>query len=84
MRRVMLPIVVVVAAIVGLWYLAVAPMNIKGSLMIAERAGVEVIPAGSAERRKTNVFYLMSKNPGSLGLGYTQDRPRLPAPHQGR
>ena len=81
MRR-MLPVLSVLAAIVALWYAAVAPMNIWQALDVAERGGVAVTPDDSRTRSETSAFVLMAKNPGEIGRGYTLDRPRLPTPVQ--
>lgn len=40
--RLILPVLTVVAALVALWYIAAVPMNIKGVLVEAERAGAEI------------------------------------------
>ncbi|WP_050931534.1 ABC transporter permease [Aestuariivita boseongensis] len=80
--RNLLPVLVVLAAIIGIWYAAVAPMNIRVALDQAERAGVAVEPAGSLERRDTSVWRLMAANPGQISAGYALERPRLPTPQQ--
>ena len=46
--RNLLPVLAVLGAILALWYLAVAPMNIRGALDQAERAGAVVVPEGAA------------------------------------
>lgn len=78
----LLPVITVLAAIVALWYAAVAPMNIRQSLDLAERAGVAVTPEGARIRRDTSVWTLMARNPGEIVRGYALDRPRLPTPVQ--
>ncbi|WP_170769468.1 ABC transporter permease [Ruegeria lacuscaerulensis] len=78
----LVPILVVLAAIVALWYAAVAPMNIRISLDQAERAGQVVTPETSRERRETSVWVLMASNPGAISGGYALERPRLPTPGQ--
>ncbi|MBE1282545.1 MAG: ABC transporter permease subunit [Rhodobacteraceae bacterium] len=80
--RSFLPVLTVLAVIVGLWYLAVGPMNIRVSLDQAERAGQVVTPEGSRVRQETSVWILMAKNPGQIALGYDLERPRLPTPVQ--
>lgn len=77
-----LPVLTVLLAIVALWYAAVAPMNIRQSLDIAERAGVAVTPEGARVRSETSVWTLMARNPGEIARGYSLDRPRLPTPVQ--
>ena len=75
-------ILTVVAAIIGLWYAACVPMNIKGVLDAAERAGAEVTPATARERRDMGEFGLVAGNSFAIADTWVQDRPRLPAPHQ--
>ena len=81
MRNV-LPILTVLAALVGIWYLAVAPMNVRVALDTVERAGAVVTPEGSALRRDVSVWRLMAQNHDHLAAGYALDRPRLPTPAQ--
>jgi NitT/TauT family transport system permease protein len=57
-------------------------MNMRAALNIVERAGAEVTPTGSVERRATSVWRLMADNPQHIGVGYDLDRPRLPTPAQ--
>lgn len=80
--RNLLPILTVLAAMVALWYVAVAPMNIRVALDQVERAGAAVIPEGSVERREVSVWTLMAQNRAHVGVGYSLDRPRLPTPAQ--
>lgn len=80
--RGVLPILTVLAAIVGLWYLAVAPMNIRVALDTAERGGAQVVPDGALARRDVSVWRLMLSNPDHVAAGYTLERPRLPTPVQ--
>ena len=77
-----LPVLTVLVAILGLWFVAVAPMNIKQSLDVAERAGVAVSPGEARARSETSAFLLMARNPGEIWRGYSLDRPRLPTPVQ--
>lgn len=77
-----LAVLTVLAVIVGVWYAAVAPMNIRVALDLAERGGVEVQPEGSRTRLETSVWVLMAKNPGQISVGYDLERPRLPTPQQ--
>ncbi len=76
------PVLTVLAALLALWYAAVAPMNIRQSLDIAERGGVTVSPEGSRVRSETSVWTLMARNPDQVRGGYQLDRPRLPTPAQ--
>ena len=80
--RNLLPVLTVLAAIIGIWYAAVAPMNIRVALDQAERAGATVEPASSLERRDTSVWRLMAANTAQISSGYALDRPRLPTPEQ--
>lgn len=77
-----LPVLTVLAALVALWYAAVAPMNIRLSLDQAERAGATIVPAGGRERLEVGIFRLMLDNPDHIRAGYTLERPRLPTPSQ--
>ncbi len=82
MMRSVLPVLTVLAVIVGIWYLAVAPMNVRVALDQAERAGEVVVPEGSVPRRGVSVWRLMIDNSDHVGLGYALERPRLPTPGQ--
>lgn len=75
-------VLTVVAAIIALWYAACVPMNIKGVLDQAERAGAEVTPATAKARRDMSEIGLVAKNTFAINETWVQDRPRLPAPHQ--
>lgn len=77
-----LAVLTVVAAIVGLWYAACVPMNIKGVLVEVERAGAEVQPPSAKDRRDMGEFGLAFNNSFAISATWEQDRPRLPAPHQ--
>ncbi len=81
MNRV-LPILAVVAALVALWYAAVAPMNIHTALDQAARDGIEVTPPEAPVRRDMGGIGLVLKNPQVIPMTYAQERPQLPAPHQ--
>ena len=77
-----LPILTVLAAIVVIWYAAVAPMNIRTALDQAERGGAVVQPEGGRARLDVSVWRLMASNPAHISAGYDLDRPRLPTPAQ--
>jgi len=77
-----LPVLTVLAAMLAIWYLAVAPMNIRTALDQAERTGQVVEPATPRARQEIGKFRLMLTNPGSIAEGYSLDRPRLPTPGQ--
>ncbi len=78
----LLPVLSVLGVIVLIWYAAVAPMNIRVALDLAERGGVEVVPEGARERHEVSTWRLMAKNPGQIIRGYDLERPRLPTPQQ--
>lgn len=80
--RNLLPILTVLAAILVIWYIAVAPMNIRVALDQVERSGETVTPATSVERRQISVWRLMLDNSAHVATGYALDRPRLPTPAQ--
>ncbi|WP_136637500.1 ABC transporter permease [Pseudooceanicola onchidii] len=80
--RMLGPVLIVVAAIVALWYVACVPMNIHTALTDAERAGVAVSPEGAAVRRDMGAVRLALGNTHVWGDTFAQDKPRLPAPHQ--
>ncbi|NSX56416.1 ABC transporter permease [Parasulfitobacter algicola] len=80
--RSIIPVLTVIAVIIGLWYLAVVPMNIKEALTQAERAGATVTPPSARDRRDAGAFGLVMQNSFAIGATFNQDRPRLPAPHQ--
>lgn len=81
MRNV-IPVLTVLVFLLGLWWLAVAPMNIKPALDQIERAGETVTPEGSVTRRSVSVWRLMLDNPAHVAVGYDLKRPRLPTPRQ--
>ena len=80
--RSFLPVLTVLAVIVGFWYVAVAPMNVRVALDQAERSGAAILPEGSVARRDVSVWRLMAQNAEHVALGYALDRPRLPTPGQ--
>ena len=82
MRNTIVPIVIVVVTLAGLWYAAVVPMNIKTALTDAERGGAVVDPSGAKDRRNLSPFLLVAKNTFAIRQTFNQARPRLPAPHQ--
>ncbi len=82
MMRSTFPVLTVLAVIVGVWYLAVAPMNVRVALDQAERAGSAIVPEGSVPRRDVSVWRLMLNNTAHVPLGYALERPRLPTPGQ--
>ena len=78
-----LPVLTVVAGLLALWYLACIPMNAAQSVLDAARADEIVRPESGRERRAMSGLELAVLNPGpATARAFTQDRPRLPAPHQ--
>lgn len=75
-------VLIVLAAFVAFWYGAVAPMNMRGALDQAQRAGEAVFPDEAQARRSVSVWSLMLANPDHVARGYALDRPRLPTPQQ--
>ena len=76
------PVLAVVAGILAIWYAAVPPMNIHWAASRAARADVAVsVPEGQSIR-SAGAWALVLRNPGLIPATYTQDKPRLPAPHQ--
>lgn len=80
--RSLLPILTVLGAVLVIWYLAVAPMNIRVALDQAERAGQTVVPEGARARQEVSVWILMARNSGEIATAYALERPRLPTPVQ--
>jgi NitT/TauT family transport system permease protein len=76
------PILMVIAALLALWYAAVPVMNIKETVTQLERGGAQVTPPSAQERRDAGHFALVAKNSFAIPATFAQDRPRLPAPHQ--
>ncbi|MDX1819807.1 MAG: ABC transporter permease subunit [Paracoccaceae bacterium] len=77
-----LPVLTVLLAILAIWYVAVAPMNIRVALDQAQRGGAELQPATALERQEVSVWALMLRNPGHVAQAYAMERPRLPTPGQ--
>ena len=82
MRRSVLPVLAVVLALLALWYVAAIPMNIREVVTQAERGGAEVWGGTAAERQDRSAWALAARNAGLAPQGWSQERPRLPAPHQ--
>ena len=76
------PILTVVVAIIAIWYVASVPMNVKEVLTQAERDGAVVVPEGANNRRDLSRIGLAFGNLEHLGGSWSQDRARLPSPHQ--
>ena len=76
------PVLAVLLGIAVLWFLAVAPMNIRLALDGAERAGEAVVPETPVARQEVSVWQLMAQNRDLVPLSYVQERPRLPTPGQ--
>jgi len=80
--RSFLAILTVLVTILGFWYVACIPMNIHEAANQAQRAGEQVSPESTRERRGIGRLALTFKNPDLWHSVYAQDRPQLPAPHQ--
>jgi NitT/TauT family transport system permease protein len=82
MRRNFLPVLAVVLALLALWYVAAIPMNIREVVTQAEREGAEVWGGTAAKRQERSAWMLAARNADLALAGWSQERPRLPAPHQ--
>ncbi len=80
--KTVMSVLAVLAVIVAFWYAACVPMNIKGVLDAAERAGEHVTPAAARDRRDAGALGLVAGNTFVIARSWSVDRPRLPAPHQ--
>ena len=76
------PVLTVVAAIIGFWLLAVIPMNMHLVADQAQRDGAVVMPDTPIARQDFSGVALAVKNPHLIPLTYNFKRPRLPAPQQ--
>ncbi len=77
-----LPVLTVLIAILAIWYVAVAPMNIRVALDQAQRDGAALQPETALERQEVSVWSLMRHNPAQIAETYRMERPRLPTPGQ--
>lgn len=77
-----LPVLTVLIAILAIWYVAVAPMNIRVALDQAQRGGAVLQPETALERQEVSVWSLMLRNPAQIAQTYAMERPRLPTPGQ--
>lgn len=77
-----LPVLTVLIAILAIWYVAVASMNIRVALDQAQRGGAVLQPATALERQEVSVWSLMLRNPAQITQTYAMERPRLPTPGQ--
>lgn len=82
MTKTLPAVLAVLLGLVVIWFLAVAPMNIRVALDVADRAGETVVPVKSLDRRDTSVWVLMANNAAFVADGYNLKRPRLPTPTQ--
>jgi NitT/TauT family transport system permease protein len=82
MSKLLHPVLVMVCAVIALWYIAVIPMNIKEALTAAERSGTEVTPATAQARRDLGNIRLTLQNPHVISQTWETKRPILPAPHR--
>ena len=77
-----LPVLTVMAAIIGFWLLAVIPMNMHLVADQAQRDGLVVSPEEPAARQDVSGVGLALRNTHLIPLTYDFVRPRLPAPQQ--
>jgi NitT/TauT family transport system permease protein len=80
--RSVLPILTVVAVLLGVWMLSVVPMNIHLAADQAQRDGVVVVPDTPIARQDVGAVALALRNPAVVPMTYVLDRPRLPGPQQ--
>ncbi|UWR22053.1 ABC transporter permease [Sulfitobacter sp. S190] len=80
--RSLVPVLTIVAGIIGFWLLAVIPMNMHLVADQAQRDGVEVTPSTPAERQELSGIALSFANPDLIPATYSFKRPRLPSPQQ--
>ena len=78
----LVPVLTIVAVLLGVWIAAVVPMNAHLAADMAARQGVAVTPEAPANRQDLSGVALAARNPGIIGQTYTLDRPNLPSPHQ--
>ncbi len=78
----LLPVLTIIATILGIWVLAVVPMNMHLTTDQAQRDGLTVSPETPAERQPYSGVRLTLENPALIARTYTLERPRLPSPHQ--
>lgn len=76
------PVLCVIGAILGIWLLAVVPMNMHLVADQAQRSGVVVQPETPRERQALSGLGLAVRNVSIIPQTYTFKRPRLPSPHQ--
>ncbi len=76
------PVLTVIAIILAVWYAASAPMNIREVLTQAERDGAAITPDSALARTEVGRITLLLTNLEQAGPSWSQDRARLPAPHQ--
>ncbi len=82
MVKSVMPVLTVVAAILGFWLLAVIPMNMHLVADQAQRDGAIVQPDTPAARQEISGFTLAMANPKLISMTYSFKRPRLPSPQQ--
>jgi NitT/TauT family transport system permease protein len=80
--RNILPVLTVVLAILGIWLLAVIPMNMHLVADQAQRDGAVVVPETPRERQELSGAGLAVRNVALIPLTYEFQRPRLPSPQQ--
>ena len=80
--RMVAPVLVVLAVIAAIWYAACVPMNIHGTVNLARTYGETAMPEGRGARRDTGAIEMIRLNTWAIPHTLSQDKPRLPAPHQ--
>lgn len=76
------PVLTVIVAILGVWVLAVIPMNAHLTADQAQREGMVLRPDSPAARQDHFGLSLAVMNPSIIPPTFVQTRPRLPSPHQ--
>jgi NitT/TauT family transport system permease protein len=76
------PVLSVVAVILGIWLLAVIPMNMHLVADQAQRDGAVVQPETPKDRQAVSGIGLALRNTGLIPLTFDFKRPRLPSPQQ--
>ena len=64
--RNLVPVLTVVAVIIGIWFAACIPMNIHGTVNLARQHGFEAQPEGRRARLQTGAFQLAVLNPDAI------------------
>ncbi|SEW41666.1 NitT/TauT family transport system permease protein [Cognatiyoonia koreensis] len=76
------PVLTVLCAVLMIWVVCVIPMNAHLTADQAQRDGLVLEPDTPIARQELVGLTLALKNPQIIPLTFTQERPRLPSPHQ--